>query len=147
MKSNIFTLAAVILLIISCDEAGDPQSTPADQQKPGDGSQSPSGALQRGTFTSYAHSLKGSVALYVDTLDMKAIHLEEFTMTQGPDVRVYISRSNNYSQANTIEIAKLKEAYAHQSIKISLTKYAEEYRFVLIYCLEFHSLFGYAELK
>ena len=142
-----FFFAALLFCMMSCNEKTDAEIVPDmnDPQVHDDGSDL--NALKRGSFTSYAHNLKGAVGLYKDTLEMKAFHLEGFSMTQGPDVRVYISKTNNYSNANTIEIAQLKETYSNQDITIPVVNYPDEYKFVLIYCLEFHSLFGYAELK
>lgn len=143
---TIFAFVAVVLLVSSCDDTADPQSTPTNQPDLVSGPPSMSKAIRRGAFNSYEHNLNGSAVLYADTLNMKSIYLEEFTMTQGPDVRVYMSRSNNFS-AHAIEIAQLKTSYASQILAIPVANYADEYKFVLIYCLEFHSLFGYAELR
>lgn len=145
MRSKMFLFTVLLFWLMSCDENTDTEIVP-DMTDP-DVESGDLNLLKRGTLTSYEHNLQGAVALYEDSLEMKVIRLEEFFMTEGPDVRVYISKSNNYSNANTIEIGKLKESYSNQRITIPVANYPEEYKFVLVYCLEFHSLFGYAELK
>jgi hypothetical protein len=149
MRSIILTVTlSVIALLAACDDSDDSAPAP-DNNSPapviGDPPQSP--PVKQGVFTGYEHNLSGLAAFYDDAVAGKSIYLEGFTMTQGPDVRVYISRASNYSKANTIEIGRLKDSYTRQNIGIAVPGYTAEYKFILVYCLEFHALFGYAELK
>jgi hypothetical protein len=102
-----------------------------------------------GTFTSYAHNLAGKAVLLTDDAGKRVVRLEDFTMTSGPDVYVFVSKSNNYSQANVIEVAKLTSGYMDSDINFdfSSSAYTSDYKFVLVYCIQFNSLFGFAELK
>lgn len=149
MKSAIVTATlAMIVFLAACDDSdsaspGPDNNTPA----PVIGNPPQTAPLKQGVFTGYEHNLSGSAALYNDALTGKSIYLEGFTMTQGPDVRVYISRASNYSNANTIEIGKLRDSYTGQNIGMAVPGYTEDYKFILVYCLEFHALFGYAALK
>jgi hypothetical protein len=101
-----------------------------------------------GTFTGFAHSLAGNTVLYTDAQGMRTLRFENFTMTQGPDVYVLFSKTNNYSQANTIAISMLKGAYNNTSLNFEVGNSidVETYKFVLVYCVQFSSLFGYSEL-
>ena len=69
-----------------------------------------------GVFTSYAHDLSGKASLFCGDDDNKAIRLEDFNMLAGPDVYVFISKSNNYSKSNVIEVAKLTSGYMDSDI-------------------------------
>jgi hypothetical protein len=102
-----------------------------------------------GIFTSYAHNLAGEAILLTDDAGKRVIRLEDFTMTAGPDVYVFVSKSNNYSQSNVIEVAKLTSGYMDSDINFdfSSSAYTSDYKFVLVYCIQFNSLFGFAELK
>ena len=102
-----------------------------------------------GVFTSYAHDLSGKASLFCGDGDNKAIRLEDFNMVAGPDVYVFISKSNNYSKANVIEVAKLTSGYMDSDINFDFKSqnFTSEYKFVLVYCVQFNSLFGYAELE
>lgn len=102
-----------------------------------------------GIFTSFAHGLSGRAILFCGNGDSKSIRLEDFNMTAGPDVYVFVSKSNNYSKANVIEVTKLTSGYTDSDINFEFTSsnYSSEYKFVLVYCLQYNSLFGYAELQ
>ena len=106
-------------------------------------------ALLTGTFTSFAHGLSGAASQYTLNNQQRIIQLEDFTMSAGPDVYVFLSKSNNYSKSNTIGIAKLNKGYSNALLSITLDPAInlETHPFVLVYCVEFSSLFGFAELK
>lgn len=106
-------------------------------------------ALKMGDFTSYAHNLAGRSTLYIGDMDKKILRFEEFTMNQGPDVYVFLSESNNYSKANVIPITKLTEGYNNASLQFDVDSSIDLniHKFVLVYCVQYNSLFGYTELK
>lgn len=102
-----------------------------------------------GTFTSYAHNLAGKAILLTNDAGKRVVRLEDFTMTSGPDVYVFVSKSNNYSQANVIEVAKLTSGYTDSNINFDFDSsgFTSDYKFVLVYCIQYNSLFGFAELE
>ncbi|MEO5979274.1 MAG: DM13 domain-containing protein [Chryseolinea sp.] len=102
-----------------------------------------------GKFVSYAHNLQGSASLLLKEDHSAILRFENFTLLAGPDVHVLLSKSNNYSSSNVIEIASLKTGYTSSNLNFPLdgVNYTDDYKFVLVYCVEFNSLFGYTELK
>jgi hypothetical protein len=106
-------------------------------------------ATMTGTFASFAHNLSGKAVIYIDTGNKRILRLENFTMNQGPDVYVFLSKSNNYSAANTIAAGVLKESYSKSNLTLNLddTVDLNVHKFVLVYCVQFSSLFGYTEPK
>ena len=104
-------------------------------------------AITMGTFTSFAHSLSGKAVIYFESNNKRTLRLENFTMTAGPDVYVFLSKTNNYSDANTIPVGVLKEGYDNSDLTLNVDDMIDltTHKFVLVYCVEFSSLFGYAE--
>jgi hypothetical protein len=87
--------------------------------------------------------------VYTEPNNKRTLRLENFTMTPGPDVYVFVSKTNNYSAANTIPITMLKESYNNSNLSLALDDQIDltTHKFVLVYCVQFSSLFGYAETK
>ena len=148
MRPSIGILLLVAMLTFSCgsEEEVVPSGTPNDMVM----DMTPSGQDKQGmgVFTGYAHSLSGKAVLLTDG-NSNTIRLEDFNMTAGPDVYVFVSKANNYSQSNVIEVAKLTSGYTNSDINLTFSsvEFTSEHKFVLVYCVQFNSLFGYAELK
>lgn len=148
MRPSIGLLLFVAIVTFSCgsEEEVVPAGAPNDMVM----DMTPSGQDKRGmgVFTGYAHSLSGKAVLLTDG-NSNTIRLEDFNMTAGPDVYVFVSKANNYSQSNVIEVAKLTSGYTDSDINLSFNsaEFTSEHKFVLVYCVQFNSLFGYAELK
>lgn len=151
MKSH-FSVFICISVLISCKTAEDPKpQMPVTLQEAIESPNPPehSQPLKMGSFSSFAHDLSGSSILYRDSLNNKILRFENYTMSQGPDVYVFLSKSNNYSNANVIKIAKLTEDYSNTSLSVNIDSSMDIniYKFVLVYCVQYNSLFGYTELK
>lgn len=149
MKFSIYILSLLILFNACATEEEpkpletgplqDPVETPAPPMN--------SQARAMGTFTSYAHGLSGKAVIYVDDKNQRTLRLENFNMTPGPDVYVFLSKSNNYSAGGTVPITMLKGGYANSDISLTLNDDVNltTHKFVLVYCVQFSSLFGFAE--
>lgn len=140
-------VASTSAVIISCKKKEDPGPTTTVTSAPPSGQ---SVTIGSGDFTTYAHGLSGSAILYKEgNPEVKKLRLYNFNMTAGPDVYVYLSKNSSYSAANVIEITKLTTGYSNSSITFDVTSpsYTSDYKFVLVYCVQYSSLFGYTELK
>jgi Electron transfer DM13 len=148
---NIFLFILCVFVFSFCKNENEPKPEINVLEEPMASSNPPENAqaLRMSAFISYAHNLAGRLILYVDITDKRTLRFEEFKMTQGPDVYVFLSKSNNYSKANVIPIAKLAEEYNNASIHFNINASIDltTYKFVLIYCVQYNSLFGYTELK
>lgn len=145
-------LVVSLLACGACSPEEDPKPLEVEPLQEPVQSQSPPGnamAIGMGTFTSYAHSLSGQAVVYTESNNKRTLRLENFTMTPGPDVYVFVSKTNNYSAANTIPITMLKDGYNNSNLSLSLDDKIDlkTHKFVLVYCVQFSSLFGYAEPK
>lgn len=153
MKKAVAGFAHVIVVLFcSCADEGAPMPVVNGQpEEPQVGVDIPPGAMaiSMGTFTSYAHGLAGDAVLYETAEDNRILRFNNFTMSSGPDVYVLFSGSNNYSKANTIAISMLKETYSNQSLNFNVPDEIDlsTHPFVLVYCVQYNSLFGYSELE
>lgn len=105
--------------------------------------------LKTGTFEGFAHSLAGNVTVIKDTTGNVILRLENYTMTPGPDVDVYLSKTSSYSRSNIIKIDHLIDGYENGTRNIDIANDSDlsTYKYVLVWCVKFDQLFGYAELK
>ncbi len=147
-----FIMCMIAGLAFSCNEPDEPVRARLgmlEEPETSTGPLSNSNAALTATFATFAHGLSGNVSVYDLDHQQQLVRLEHFTMTAGPDVYVFVSKSNNYSLANTVAIARLGKEYndAFLNIKIDQSVDLETYKFVLVYCVKFNSLFGFAELK
>lgn len=151
MRYKMFAFVC-LLAMAACSTDDEPQplevgplQEPVQNDKPPGNSE----ATGMGTFTSYAHSLAGKAVVYTDPNNKRTLRLENFTMTAGPDVYVFLSKTNNYSAANTIAVTMLKGGYTDSNLSLMLDDQVDltTHKFVLVYCVQFSSLFGYAEPK
>jgi Electron transfer DM13 len=146
MKKNFWLVPFIALVVLcSCGSEEEPVPTGPDISE-----EIPAGKIiGMGEFESFAHSLAGKAVLLTNEEGNKIVRLENFTMTEGPDVFVLLSKSNNYSKSNVLEVIKLTSGYNMSEVNFDFqsTAYSSDYRFVLVYCVQYNSLFGFAELK
>jgi hypothetical protein len=80
----------------------------------------------------------------------KFIRFENFKVTNGPNLFVYLATDNSYtnnSVSDFIEIGPLKANIGNQNYEIPDGTDLAKYNTVLIWCKAFSVLFGSAELK
>jgi hypothetical protein len=143
----IVLVASTSIVIISCKKKEDPGPTTMVSSTPPSADSDTIGA---GDFISYEHGLSGSALLYHEgDTAVKKLRLYNYNMTVGPDVHVYLSKTSSYSAANVIELQKLTTGYTNSSITfdVTSTNYSSAHKYVLVYCVQYSSLFGYTELK
>ena len=150
MKQLPSAFIAALLFLVSCGGEEPKPIVEIDLTDPHEGIEAPPGATATamGIFTSYAHGLAGNAVLYTDPQGARTLRFEDFKMTAGPDVYVLFSKNNNYSQANTVAISMLKGGYDNTSLSFTIDPSINltTHPYVLVYCVQFSSLFGYSEL-
>lgn len=144
MKKIIFILSLITVFGVACKKDDNQPTIVVDDAPP-----KVVDTLGAGPFTGFAHELSGAALLVKDTNDIVNLYLQNFNMTPGPDVFLYLSKTNNYSASNVLEVARFESGFSNSNINypVKNAEYNAEYKFVLVYCVEFHSLFGYTELK
>lgn len=141
IPSIIFTLAA---FTTSCSKSN---TTTPNTPVVVDTSFNPAKAtlLTQGTFTgSGGHITNGTAKLYDDN-GKKYIYFENFTATNGPDLKVYIA--TNLAASQFISLGSLKSVSGNQAYLIAIPPDFTQYNKVLIWCQQFTVLFGSAALK
>jgi hypothetical protein len=73
------------------------------------------------------------------------LKLENFSTSNGPDLKVYLSKAATPS--GFISLGNLKSTNGNQVYNISGAPDFTQYKYVLIHCERFNHLFGTAELK
>lgn len=69
--------------------------------------------------------------------------LEDFTTSNGPDLKVYISKEQQ--PVNFVNLGSLKSTAGNQLYDIPSTVDVKEYTYALIYCQQYSHLFGYTK--
>ena len=99
--------------------------------------------LKTGEFEGLAgHNAKG-IAKIIKVNDMTFLRFENFEVTNGPDLRVYITQDGDVK--NGIHLEKLKGSKGNQNYELNDIN-IEQYNSVVIYCQPFGVYFGEAEL-
>lgn len=73
------------------------------------------------------------------------LKLQNFNTTNGPDLKVYLSKAS--TPQSFVSLGNLKSTNGNQVYEIPGTPDFSQYRFVLIHCERFNHLFGSAEMK
>jgi hypothetical protein len=91
------------------------------------------------------HHLSGKVILLADPEDKKTLRFEEFSVVNGPDVNVYLSKTPVFQ--DVIDLGDLKATSGNVNYELDAAVDTKEYKYVLIWCVRYAVLFGYAEIK
>ncbi len=99
--------------------------------------------LKTGEFEGLAgHNAKG-IAKIIKVNDMTFLRFENFEVTNGPDLRVYMTQDDNVKEG--IHLEKLKGSKGDQNYSLDGID-VEVYDTVIIYCQPFGVYFGQAKL-
>ena len=104
-----------------------------------------------GQFTEvdFIHKGSGQALLYTDTDGKPLLRFEDFTITNGPDLYVYLTKNSQpkdkASLGEFINLGKLKGTVGNQNY--SLENLPTGYNTVVIWCQRFSVLFSYAVLQ
>jgi Electron transfer DM13 len=101
--------------------------------------------LKQGSFAgSGGHIVNGIVKLY-DYTGKKYIYFENFSATNGPDLKVYLA--TNLAASQFISLGSLKGVTGNQAYLIATPPDFTQYNKILIWCQQFTVLFGSAALQ
>jgi hypothetical protein len=99
--------------------------------------------LREGTWMgSGNYSASGKASIYDDN-GKKVLLLNNFSSSNGPDLRVYLSTTTGAT--SFVNLGKLKSTNGKQTYDIPDGTDVDQFKFALIWCQQFAVLFGKAE--
>jgi hypothetical protein len=91
------------------------------------------------------HKGSGAATIYALSDGSALLRLEDFSVTNGPDLRVLLAVDGNAS--NAVELGKLKGNLGDQNYGIDSGIDVSAYNSIIIYCKPFHVTFATAALE
>ncbi len=111
--------------------------------------------LYTGRLEGKAHETSGRATIYKTADGKEYLRLTDFSTSNGPDVHVLLSRSDDESlkqeivkgQLDSVELGPLKGNQGDQNYDLPGSVDLQKYDAVVIYCERFHAVFGVARLE
>lgn len=98
-----------------------------------------------GNFTNGPYgNVTGTARVYM-VGDGFQLAFENFSSSNGPDLKVYLSKEIN--PVSFINLGELKSVSGNQLYAIPAGTMPKDYKYALVYCQRFSHLFGYATLE
>ncbi len=145
MQRNYFFISIVLIIVLSAVYSCKKNSTPTlDLNQSVDTSQSKLISNTGLFISSNNESVKGKTLLYA-TKDSFKLAFQDFSSTNGPDLKVYLSKD---SLASAIfNVGSLKSTMGSQVYSVSMTGLTiKDYPFIIIFCKQYNIPFGYAKV-
>lgn len=102
-------------------------------------------ALDSGYFSNGPYGrVTGTVKIY-KTGTKYELALESFSSSNGPDLKVYLSKEKQ--SVNFANLGSLKSTSGNQLYAIPASVNAIDYKYALIHCQQYNHLFGFAQLR
>jgi Electron transfer DM13 len=132
---------------------------PATAAAPPQAGQQPAGTGAAGQFVSYEHETTGTARVVRLADGSQILRLENFATSDGPDLRVYLSRKAHTagggrlgqgfegSAPEFVELGGLKATHGNQNYVIPAGVDLTAYRSAVIWCYRFSVAFGAAPVQ
>lgn len=137
MRSLIWFFAAVTILGCASEDATPtvPANDIFDETK--------ATLLREGTWMGSGTYMVNGLAQIYDDNGKLVLLLNNFSSSNGPDLRVYLSTTT--SATSFVSLGKLKSTSGKQIYAIPAGTDLVQFRYALIWCQQFSALFGQAE--
>jgi len=99
----------------------------------------------KGTFSNGPYGTASGTAKIYTTESVTQLAFENFSSSNGPDLKVYLSKEKD--PVNFINLGDLKATGGNQLYKIPDQIKTSDYKYALIYCKRYSHLFGFAEIN
>ena len=103
----------------------------------------PANPAFRGDFVSAAHQTRG-----IATIDQEetTLTLTNFKTDSGPDLNIYLTSSLSAISSDFIDLGNIKGVKGNYNYDLPDNLDYTQYKFVIVWCVDFDVNFGYAEL-
>lgn len=91
------------------------------------------------------NNVNGKAEIYEKNGTYTLVFNENFTVSNGPDLYVYVSKEQQPSQF--ISLGKLKSVNGGQTYTFMSSVNFEEYKYAVVHCQQYNHLFSYASLQ
>ncbi|CAD7808958.1 hypothetical protein CHRY9390_01917 [Chryseobacterium aquaeductus] len=141
MFKTIFTTVIVAFLMTSCIR----ESTATEdlmEMAPENATLKYSGNFMQGP---YGNNVNGKAEIYQKDGTFTLVFNDGFTVSNGPDLYVYVSKEQQPSQF--VSLGKLKSVNGGQTYTFTSPVNFDEYKYAVVHCQQFDHLFSYALLE
>ncbi len=142
MKYAIFSLGLIIMMSACTKEAATSTATLNEQV---DTVTNKVVLKDSGSFMSGPYGTTMGVAKLYLVDSVHQLSLERFSVSNGPDLKVYLSKE--MQPINFVKLGSLKSTNGNQVYLIPNNIKVTDYPYALIHCEQYNHLFGYALLR
>ena len=96
-----------------------------------------------GSFTSSAHTTSGTASI---NQEETVLTLTNFKTDSGPDLNIYLATSISNVTSNFIDLGNIKGVDGDYTYDLPDNVDYLQYKYVVIWCVDFNVNFGYSEL-
>jgi hypothetical protein len=115
----------------------------------------PPATVATGSFAGVLHKTSGKAIILRTADGGHVLRLEDFSTSNGPDVRVYLVKGTHANDsdfikggsANFVDLGPLKGNVGNQNYQIPTNVNLDDYKSVSIWCRRFATNFGAAPLE
>ena len=93
----------------------------------------------------YGNNVNGKAEIYEKNGVFTLVLNENFTISNGPDLYVYVSKEQQPSQF--VSLGKLKSVNGGQTYTFTGSVNFDEYKYAVVHCQQYNHLFSYALLE
>lgn len=139
MRQLIYLIPAVAILLAAACKKETTSTTPLNEMP------APAAmAIDSGTFSNGPYGSVSGIAKIYKTGSKYELALENFSSSNGPDLKVYLSKEKQ--PVNFVNLGSLKSTSGNQLYSIPSSVNVEDYAFALVHCQQYDHLFGFARL-
>ena len=142
MKATISFICAAIVMA-ACTKESDTLTDALQNSVPGNTTVLP--AIKRGVLNPTSGIQVTGVAKIVQQPSGLQVQLDSFSISGGPDLKVYLSQAA--TPGNHLNLGNLKANSGTQFYNIPANTNTSSYTYVLIHCQQYNHLFSYASLQ